>query len=65
MRTVPGVPACIEDQNWGMYRGMKPSDLLGSDDALAAFKAALDEAATPNARAGADARPMISGEPIS
>jgi hypothetical protein len=50
MRSIPGVAAYIqglEEQNWGMHRGMKPADVLGSDDALEAWKRALDEAARP------------------
>lgn len=50
MRTIPGVAGYIEgleEQNWGMHRGMKPADVLGSDDALAAWKTALEQASAP------------------
>jgi hypothetical protein len=50
MRSIPGVAGYIqglEEQNWGMHRGMKPADVLGTDDALEAWKTALDEAAAP------------------
>lgn len=50
MRSIPGVAGYIqglEEQNWGMHRGMKPADVLGSEDALEAWKRALDEAAQP------------------
>jgi hypothetical protein len=50
MRSVPGVGDYIEgleEQNWGMHRGMKPADVLGSDEALAAFQRAVVDAATP------------------
>lgn len=50
MRTIPGVAGYIqglEKQNWGMHRGMKPADVLGSDDALEAWKKTLDEASAP------------------
>jgi hypothetical protein len=50
MRTIPGVPAYIqglEQANWGMHRGMNPADVLGSDDALEAWKTALIAASRP------------------
>jgi hypothetical protein len=52
MRTIPGIAGYIEgleEQNWGMHRGMKPADVLGSDEALEVWKKALDEAAAPAA----------------
>jgi hypothetical protein len=50
MRTVPGVARYIESleqQNWGMHRGMKPADVLADDAALEAWKRALLDAAAP------------------
>jgi hypothetical protein len=50
MRTIPGVAPYIqglEEQNWGMHRGMKPSDVLADDSALEAWKTALAEASAP------------------
>jgi hypothetical protein len=50
MRTIPGVAAYIEgleQQSWGMHRGMRPTDVLASDDALNAWKLALEEASSP------------------
>ena len=51
MRTIPGVAGYIEgleQQNWGMHRGMRPADVLGSDEALAAWQEALDQASAPD-----------------
>jgi len=50
MRTIPGVAAYIEgleQQNWGMHRGMSFDDVLASDDALRAWQHALTEASRP------------------
>jgi hypothetical protein len=50
MRTVPGVASYIEgleQQNWGMHRGMKVADVLGDDGALRAWKEALEKASAP------------------
>lgn len=50
MRMIPGVAGYIQGlkrQNWGMHRGMKPDDVLHSDDALEAWKKTLDEASAP------------------
>lgn len=50
MRAIPGVSAYIEgleQQNWGMHRGMRPADVLGSDEALTAWQDALREASAP------------------
>jgi hypothetical protein len=50
MRTIPGVAAYIEgleEQNWGMHRGMSLDDVLASDDALRAWQHALTEASRP------------------
>jgi hypothetical protein len=50
MRTIPGVAAYIEgleQQNWGMHRGMRLDDVLASDDALHAWQDALTEASRP------------------
>jgi hypothetical protein len=50
MRTIPGVAGYIqglEQQNWGMHRGMKPEDVLADDNALEAWQAAVDSASSP------------------
>ena len=47
MRAIPGVARYfegLEDRNWGMHPGMNAADVLGSDDALRAWQAALDAA---------------------
>ena len=49
-RTIPGVAAYIEgleEQNWGMHRGMRPADVLATDDAVTAWLDALEQAASP------------------
>ncbi len=51
MRAIPGVAGYIEgleEQNWGMHRGMRPADVLGSDEALSAWQDALDQASAPD-----------------
>jgi hypothetical protein len=51
MRTIPGVAGYIEgleQQNWGMHRGMRPADVLGTDQALAAWQDAVDQASAPD-----------------
>ncbi len=50
MRTVPGVASYfegLEQSNFGMRPGMKPTDVLADDAALEAWKRALDEASAP------------------
>ena len=47
VREVPGVASYIEgleEQNWGMHRGMRPEHVLPTDEALSAFERALLEA---------------------
>jgi len=51
MRRIPGVAGYIEvleQQNWGMHRGMRPADVLGSDEALTAWQEAVDQASAPD-----------------
>lgn len=53
MREIPGVAGYIEgleQQNWGMHRGMRLADVLGNDEALAAWQEALDRASRPTER---------------
>ena len=50
MRTIPGVAMYLEgleQQNWGMRPGMRPADVLGSDEALIAWQEAVDQASAP------------------